>query len=244
MLNIAICDDTQGDIKKTNDLLSAYAGLHPEMDIHVSLFNSSDDLLFGSGGKEHYDLYLLDVIMPGSGGIQLGRHIRRRYPNAAIVYTTASEDYALDAFSVFAFQYLIKPISRAAFNDMMDRFTAGLSDMSSDSISVKTGDETATVYFNTISYIECRGHQMTFHMNNDTTLQSSSQRLSFNEYIKPLLDDSRFVRTHKSFVVNLDFVHKMSARDFTMLGGQMIPISRKNYPDIKQKYLDHVSANI
>lgn len=60
------------------------------------------------------DLALLDIDMPGMNGIDLAAAIKKKRPDVAIVFLTAYSQYALDAFSVHASGYLMKPITRKA----------------------------------------------------------------------------------------------------------------------------------
>ena len=118
MINIAVCDDTSKDIELCSKLLSDYSAEHPELDVELSTYVKSDDLLFDIESGRLFDLFILDIIMPEINGIDLGKKIHEKYPDAALVYVTTSTDYAIEAFSVYAFQYLLKPIRSENFFSM------------------------------------------------------------------------------------------------------------------------------
>lgn len=244
MLKIATCDDTKNDLTLLETLITAYQIQHPELDIQTYNFSNGDALLFALDTEKHFDLYILDVLMPEMTGISLGKKIRAIHSDAVLIYTTASKDYAIDAFSVYAFQYLLKPVSNSDFNEMMNRFLAKSEIETAKSFLVKTKGETVNVFYNSISYIECRGHLISFILTDKTVITSNHIRIPFTEYSSPILKDSRFLITHKSYIVNLDFVQKMTNQNFTMLNGETVPISRKNYSDAKQKYLNHISVTL
>ena len=67
------------------------------------------------------DVVLLDVEMPGMSGLEAARVIRSRYPDISIVFVTAYEKYALDAFRIDAVNYLLKPMSEEDLNVTVDR---------------------------------------------------------------------------------------------------------------------------
>ncbi len=69
----------------------------------------------------HADAVFLDVEMPGMSGLTLARVIRGKQPDISIVFVTAYEKYALDAFRVNAVNYLLKPMSEEDLNDTVDR---------------------------------------------------------------------------------------------------------------------------
>lgn len=244
MLNIAICDDTKEDIAGLTELIADYMTLHPELDIKTEAFSSPDELLFEIDGSTRYDLYILDILMPNISGIDAGKKIRETDADAAIVFTTTSADYALDAYSLYAFQYILKPIAKNDFFGMMDHFLISHKKAAAVSFPVKTSEGTVNVHLNTISHIECRGHTAVFLLADKSSVTSNHIRIAFTEYIAPLLADGRFVITHKSYAANMDLVARLSSQALTMSNGMTVPVSRKNYPAVKQKYLDYVSAGI
>ncbi|MCI2062725.1 MAG: LytTR family DNA-binding domain-containing protein [Eubacteriaceae bacterium] len=241
MISIAICDDTSQDIELCSQLFADYSAEHPELDVELSTYGKSDDLLFDIESGRFFDLFILDIIMPELNGIDLGRKIHEKYPDAALVYVTTSTDYAVDAFSVYAFQYLIKPIRSEDFFGMLDTFLKRSDAETGSSMAVKTKDSTETVFFNMISHLECRGHVIFFTLTDGRTIETAHIRVPFLTYAAPLLGDPRFVSTHKSYIVNLDHVSRLAASDFYMQGGDIVPISRNNYSAIKKTYLDHIS---
>ena len=94
MLKIAICDDDLPDLQRIYDLIAEYTKDHSELDISVTAFKSSDALL-KQIGSQRYHIYILDVMMDGLDGIEVGAAIRKTDESAAIIYLTVSPDYAL-----------------------------------------------------------------------------------------------------------------------------------------------------
>jgi len=241
MISIAICDDTRNDAARAAGLIDEYSSEHGYLDIKCSVFFDAGELLFNID-DEDYDMFLLDIMMPEINGISLGKKIRDSGSDAAIVYMTTSRDYAADAFSVYAFQYLLKPLEQQAFFEMMDSFLKLKHAEAGHSIAVKTADGTENVFFSEISHVECQGHIVVFKLNSGQHVESSHIRIPFLDYIKALLDDGRFVSTHKSYVVNMDSVSRLTTQNFIMADGTMIPVSRRNYQNVKKSYLDHISS--
>ena len=118
MLLIAICDDAPEDLAKASLLVKEYASSH-DIEAQVTEFLHPDALL-GACEKASFDLFLLDIIMPMFTGIDVGRELRR-HGNSQIIYLTASDEFAVEAFAVQASNYLIKPIRAVDFNAAMDR---------------------------------------------------------------------------------------------------------------------------
>lgn len=87
-----------------------YLLLHPEKNI----INHVDE----HGG---FDLYILDCIMPGMNGIELGAALRMRDDMGFLIYLTTSPDFALDSYRVDAFDYLLKPVRSELFFQSLDK---------------------------------------------------------------------------------------------------------------------------
>ena len=109
MLHIAICDDEQEQLALSEKLLQEYHELHPELNLRVDTFSSGAALLEHLRTTGSFDIYLLDILMPGENGIELGLKIRKTDQCGRIFYLTTSPDYAIDSYLTKASQYLLKP---------------------------------------------------------------------------------------------------------------------------------------
>ncbi len=121
MIEIALCDDNTEDIEVLGALAKRFADGHSEFPIRLSAFTSAAELLEHMESTGGFDLYILDVMMPEMSGIQLAEVLRSRGEHAEIVFLTVSRDYAVDAFSVYACGYLLKPVSKEQFDETVLR---------------------------------------------------------------------------------------------------------------------------
>ena len=117
MLRIGICDDNREDIDRIKGLAVRFSAEHPEMPMQIRVYDLPYDLLDDIEKTGGFDLYLLDVVMPHMTGVDLARRIRERKERAEILFLTVSREYAVDAFSVKASGYLIKPVRKADFDE-------------------------------------------------------------------------------------------------------------------------------
>jgi DNA-binding LytR/AlgR family response regulator len=180
---------------------------------------------------EKPDLVFLDINMDELDGIRLGEAIRARHPDAMIVYVTAFEQYALDAFRVRAFHYLLKPLEREAFYALMREARAHLEKAGGAAerhFTVQVKGETARFAHGEILYFEKVGHCVVVHALN--------REISYYGKIQSLLEElnsDRFVQCHQGYVVNLDMVRAF--RDWTLKleGGAEVPVSRSCADHVK-----------
>jgi two-component system LytT family response regulator len=198
--------------------------------------------------QERPDLVLLDVQMPAGDGFEVLKGIERQ-AMPAVIFVTAYDEYALRAFDVNAVDYLLKPYDDARFSEalrrgkdavrsrrtvpideritrLVDYLQQGAPPGLSDRILLRSSGEVFFLKPEEIDWIEAEGDYMKFHVAGRTHLMRETMvRLSSR------LDARRFVRIHRSTIVNIDRVHKLSpsyAGDYTvhLRDGTKLKLSR------------------
>ena len=120
MIQIAICDDDAGELEKAGALLETYCGLHRDADMVCRRFSSGAELLACVNTGVLFDIYLLDILMPGLTGIEVGAAIRETDRDAAIVFLSSSDEFGVTSYRVRAYDYLIKPVEEANLFPTLD----------------------------------------------------------------------------------------------------------------------------
>jgi DNA-binding LytR/AlgR family response regulator len=149
----------------------------------------------------HYDVVFLDVEMPAMSGLEAARLVRDRPGAPVIVFVTAHEQYALDAFSVEAFDYLLKPVEPERLARVVRRLVDARREAAPpvEKISVVgAGGQTVLVDYEAVHYIEADGDYSRVHTYDRGYLCTASLRELENR-----LPGSRFARIHRSYLVNL-----------------------------------------
>lgn len=239
-MKIAICDDNKEELLRIYNMLNEYKERYPAFEIDVSAFSSVNEL------SKHklcqYQLFILDILMPGTSGIDFASSLRASANNAAVVFVTSSTDFALEAYAVNAVQYLLKPINKEALFDVLDSVWLTVERKKADSIVVSTQDGIKNFYHHNIVFVECARHLAYFHMSDNTKFCSRTLRQSFVSYIAPLLADERFIHPHHSYCVNKEYVIKLNQRDFEMFGGHIVPIAKERFAEVKSSYLSYLDS--
>lgn len=119
-MKIAICDDEALCREQVMELAQAYTQENNHLHLSVSVFPCGEDLLDAAGKVGGFELYILDILMPGMNGIKLGVLLREAGYDGKIIYLTASREYAIDSFKARPFDYLLKPVKRDAFFSALD----------------------------------------------------------------------------------------------------------------------------
>jgi two-component system LytT family response regulator len=157
------------------------------------------------------DLLMLDIRMPGLDGFDAVRESRgRKLP--MIVFVTAYDRFALDAFGIHAVDYLLKPVELARFRDAMAavktriRMEEALANRDGylDRVMVRAGARDLCLSVNEIAWIEAADYYACLHV--------ADKQYLLRESIKSLeakLHPERFVRIHRSAIVNVAFVREL-----------------------------------
>ena len=159
------------------------------------------------------DLVFLDVQMPECGGFDVLEQLGSDLPRA-IIFVTAYDEYALRAFEVGALDYLLKPLDDSRFgralNRAKDRLALATSQQPQppERLVVKNQGQVLFLNIPDIDWIEAAGYYACLHIGNDTHVM----RRSLLE-LEQDLGNGKFIRIHRSVIVNLDRVHGLELRD-------------------------------
>ena len=205
MLRIAICDDEEPQLRRAAALLEDYLRARPGLQGQVEVFQSGSALLDRLEETGGFDLYLLDILMPGSSGIDAGRRLRALGEGGEIIYLTVSNDFAADSYDVRAYFYLLKPVEAEKLFRVLDGAVEKLARRRSKAIVVATADGPRRILLEHIRCVERVGRCMRYYCAGGV-VDSQTIRVSFREMAAPLLADRRFVQCGASFVLNLQHV--------------------------------------
>lgn len=236
-MRIAVCDDNRICRARVTDLLYDYCEQRRDREVSFSVFSEPEALLSAHRGKP-FDIYILDIVMPGMNGIELGAAIRSDCDDAKIIYLTASEEYALESFRVRAFHYLIKPVEQDSLFSVLDETISSLSFRRDRSLIVKTRESSARVAFNSILYAELSRRAVTYHLTDGRTLESTSLRTTFTEAVKELLSDRRFALCGASLAVNMHHITMVEAEGIIFEGSQRVHMGKKACRELRAAWND------
>lgn len=242
-MRIAICDDSIGDLMKMEDLVRAYHSFHPEGCLEVEKYSDASVLQDKIQKEELADIYLLDIVMNRITGIDLGSQIRKVSNKSVIIYVTASDDFALDAYDVHAIRYLLKPVDEGKFFEALDYALAQIDVEEGPFFLVKTKGGRVSLPYYKIEYIENSSRKLEIHLTNGEIITSIFIRKSFDEEIKDFEGSRDFMRVHKSYMVNMRHVKGMNKADFIMDSGAHIPISRNSIMEARKGFCSFVATH-
>ena len=240
-MKIVVCDDSIEDLTEIERLLTKYKEINSNTNLEVEQFSHAAKLYQKIQEKELADIYILDMIMSEKTGIDIGTLIRSSNRQSVIVYITSSDDFALEAYGVRAVRYLLKPVSEEQFFEALD-YALSLTKLETEKIyPVKTKNGLVAIPYSKIEYIENYSRVLNIFQTDGESVKSIFIRKSFDEEIREIAQDKRFMQVHKSFLINMNYVNKLTQNTILMESGKSIPISKKRVVTVRKEYLLFVS---
>ena len=194
------------------------------------------------------DLVFLDIQMPKINGFEMLEMIDEP-PH--IIFSTAFDNFALKAFEANAADYLLKPYSKERFLEALEKATQKINSNAPiatqkiikdhqesveilDRIVVRFGNKIHIIGLETIRYIQAQDDYVDIYTHEGKYLKQITMK-----YLEAHLPIDKFVRTHRSFIVNIEFIDKIEVYDkesyvLNLKEGQKISVSRSGYSRLKE----------
>ncbi|MBQ7859634.1 MAG: response regulator transcription factor [Faecalibacterium sp.] len=236
MLRIAICDDNADELRTATALLEEYLQTKPAVTAHIVPFCSAQDVL---NAASPFDLYLLDVLMPGMTGIELGLQLRQRGDAGLIVYLTNSAEFAVESYQARAFHYLLKPLQKDSLFPILDMALPHFRQRSNAHIVVKNHESVLRLPLHQIVYAELYNRAVRYHLTDEQVVDSVSLRGAFQTATAPLLAEPEFVRCGASFVLNLEHVSAVKKDGAVLKNGHYLQLPKKACGLLRAAWLDY-----
>lgn len=223
-LKIGICDDDADQRDYLAERVRIWAGRNRHL-VEMAQYPGAKEFLFIYEEKKDFDILLLDIEMPGVSGIELAKRVRSENTAVQIVFITGYYEYFSDGFDVSALHYLIKPADEAKLYPVLDRAVYNLS-CRQRCVLLATGEADIKVPLADILYAEAENVYVYVH----AIKENYRVRMSLGKFAEQL--DETFFKAHRSYVVSLKFISKITRKEITMTNGDVIPLSRGVYNEI------------
>ena len=234
MINIIICDDDLKELHNTKGLCQSYAVDHKELDIRIECFASSVELLKRiTNGQCSKDVLLLDIYMPEMTGIELARSLRERSDHCQIIFLTTSMAHAIEAFSLHAAHYLLKPYTKSQLGDALDKAIEVVDKARKAYILLKTSVGLQKINMAEILYSETDKHNQIIHLVEGKCLQV---RITCCELFELLSGDRRFYKCGSTYIMNLDKITEVNTKHILFEDGNGLPMQRRQYKELLELY--------
>ena len=227
-MRIAFCDDEIEYARALSERIKRHEGFAGAA---VSLFSSGNDLwrTIEDGGT--FDMYFLDIDMPGIGGLELGKKLNALSQRSIIIFVTNHEKYAIDAFDCDACGFLLKDCDENRFAGTLERALRRYRSMNK-SIYLDTEEGTVSIPIDSILHIEYAGRRCLYHTETGVYPIRRSLTAALEE-----LEGFGFVRIHQYRVVNLAKISAVRKSTVVLVDGSSQELSRYRRNEVLQKYI-------
>ena len=228
-MRIAVCDDQPEQLKQICDWVSEWPNCPGDLTLHP--FDNGDSLLRAHQARP-FDLVLLDVMMPLLNGMETAKEIRLNDQSVKLIFLTATADFAVDAFTVKASNYLLKPVVPQKLYQCLDEITEELRS-SAKKICIKGLHALHRIAVADIEYIESQNKKILFVLSNGQSILSGEPLYTYEE--KLTLEDG-FFKCSRSFIVNINRIVTFTAKEIRTHSGARISISRSLHREFENAY--------
>lgn len=235
-LQIAIVDDMEDDrVRLSGDVRELLA--QKGCPCSVLVYTNAEEFLSDSSHNT-IKVAFLDVRMGNMDGIQLATRLRAVDSSLVIVFVTSSREYALDAFPVHPFDYLVKPYTKERLSKVLDDVLVALRmrDMRK-SIKVDVPYGSIDVLLDRIIVIEARSHSSVLILEDGQEIRST---LSFAQINNLVADEAQFLMINRGVVVNMDRVVSVEGATVVMEGGLRMPLRKRDRSELARTITQHM----
>ncbi|MFA7673336.1 MAG: LytTR family DNA-binding domain-containing protein [Clostridia bacterium] len=230
MINIVICDDERAEIIHLTALVRKWAVVR-DIAVRLSDYESAESFLFAYEDNKAVDILLLDIQMKEINGIMLAHRIRQSNDTVQIVFITGYPDFIAEGYDVSALHYLIKSVKEDKLFEVLDKAILHLQKTPRIITFPKTGGD-IKIKADNIIYAEVLSHTVSLYLVNGK--EDFQLRISDAE---DLLGDG-FFRCHRSFIVSMKYVKRVTKTAMVLDDGREIPLSRNLYDAANQAFID------
>ena len=234
MLLIAVVDDDPRDAEALRTYVEEYCRKHD----HAAIIHVFHDGLELIRDTENHDIVFLDIQMKKLDGLETARFIRKISKENVLVFVTNMAQFAIKGYEVDALDFILKPVSMASIEYVMDKAMKRLDEGGRSLFSLKAAGGTVSLSANDIVYVEVFDHNLVYH----TTRGEYTVRGRLSDVSEKLSPD-RFVMCNRSFIVNLRHVSNVTA-DYLLIGDTRIPVSKSHRKELMKRFSNYLGDSL
>ncbi len=232
MFEIFVCDD---DVNIT-EFLKFFIMKHFGDSYKVFTMNRCQELIGMVEIDERVpDILIMDINLKDGDGIETVKRLQKLHPKLKVIYLTGIINYATSIFETNPAYFLVKPINENNLIDAITKVSRDIEFEKSDSIVIKTNGSEIILYRKEIMYVESQGRKLIIYMNGGKKNEIYEKMDMLQEQL-----GSCFVRSHKSFLINMKYITERTNKEFYLSDGKVLPISKPNLKDAKIKFISYL----
>ncbi len=228
---IAICDDNREEIAKIRNAILDIQGT-----FLVDTFQSGRALLESVKNGACYELLFCDIYMDGENGLDVAREMQNLSPATAIVFTTTSTEHAVEAFSIRALHYLVKPVKADDVAEVFRRME--VKEEPRHTLTLRIDRVINVLYQDEIIRVEGADHR--------TVITATGGEYSIWKPYREVCEllDETFLSIKKGVTVNMSHISQMTTRECILRDGSVYLLRRDRAKEIREQYFTFIENEL
>ena len=218
-LKIAICDDEQAAINQIDHYLQQIEK-ETKLRFQKFYFSSGEELI--QYVPRDIQVLMLDIQMSEISGIDAAKKLRAEGLDFFLLFVTSNTQYALEGYSVHAYEFLCKPIRYAQLKRCLLDVSERIQKSRPVLLTIKSGKDSHIVDFNHVIYAEVYGHTSIIIIDDGTRMTTGIPL----DQLERKLNSHGFFRCHKSYLINVNRIQSIQTSQIIMSDKSQIPLSR------------------
>ena len=231
-MRICLVDDESTQLDYLKVIIEKWANKN-NTDVKLDFYHSAEEMLFESNQSYPFDMIVLDIQMGKMNGIELAKKIREIDRNIVIAFISGIADYVYEGYEVQAIRYILKPVKDDEVYKLLDYVLKHIT-KEKNYLVISISGENIKVNYDDILYFESMGHYIIVHL--------EKEEFEYKYNISDLCHDlaeSEFIRTHRSYVVNIKYLEKITKKECLLTNNITVPLSRNSYKSVNMKFINY-----
>lgn len=232
MLKIAVLDDQELYLNSI-EVITRNCMLEQGISYEIFTYNSPEDLLYDIEEDNKYDIYLLDVELPTTSGLEVARKIREKYYDPIIIYITNYVEYAVEGYEANAYRYIPKKMLEQKLPEAYASIYPSIENKKKEFYIIEKNHKLERIAYEDIYYIKKdEKYILLVHKHG-----ISRDRKTIAEFMESVKSYDSFIGVDRSYVVNVLHVMSLKNQQIILRNGDVIPISKPKLSYVKKEIM-------
>lgn len=230
-MRLLICDDNRTFAENLRQRILDYFK-KPSWKLSIECISETEKMAEIDAAQ--YDVAFLDIDMGKVNGISLARKMREQHSDLILIFVTNYVQYSLDGYEVCAFRYLLKSQLDIKLHSCLEAVMTAYQ-KEREYVRISSNNVEVDILPTHMVFAETNGRRLKIHLTNearpDMVVSITMGKL------EELLAPRGFLRIHQSYLVNMSYIQQLKSIGVWLIDGTQLPISARNYQELKQEYL-------
>lgn len=232
MLKIAVLDDQELYLE-TIEVITRNSMLEQGISYEIFTYISSEDLLYDVEEDNKYDIYLLDVELPTTSGLEVARKIREKYYDPIIIYITNYVEYAIEGYEANAYRYIPKKMLEKKLPEAYASIYPNIENKKKVFYIIEKNHKLERIAYEDIYYIKKdEKYILIVHKHG-----ISRDRKTIAKFMESVKSYDSFIGVDRSYAVNILHVMSLKDQQIILRNGDMIPVSKPKLSYVKKEIM-------